>query len=147
MPTTIIQLFRTAFIVINNKFGSCHRSTPNYIILKNDRIERNDFNDFSFEIYRELYNLIFIFSAIGMEIFTENGGNRNRLVRWRKEKKEIVKEGKRRRRKKKEGRSRIDFIGQVGDAYSWGINTHLRCYCLRIHVVCLVVHSQTTKFR
>lgn len=27
---------------------------------------------------------------------------------------------------------------QVGDAYSWGINTHTRCYCLRIHVVCLV---------
>ena len=52
MPTTIIQLFRTAFIVINNKFGSCHRSTPNYSILKNDRIERNDFNDFSFKIYR-----------------------------------------------------------------------------------------------
>lgn len=32
------------------------------------------------------------------------------------------------------------FVGQVGDAYSWGINTHLRCYCLRIHVFGLAGH-------
>ncbi|KYN44188.1 hypothetical protein ALC56_01371, partial [Trachymyrmex septentrionalis] len=40
---------------------------------------------------------------------------------------------------KKEDNGRF-FVGQVGDAYSWGINTHLRCYCLRIHVFGLAGH-------
>lgn len=40
---------------------------------------------------------------------------------------------------KKEDDGRF-FVGQVGDAYSWGINTHLRCYCLRIHVFGLAGH-------
>lgn len=66
---------------------------------------------------------------------------------WKKKRKERKNCQRGEEEEKKEERRKIKdyFIGQVGDAYSWGINTHLRCYCLRIHVVCLVVHSQTTR--
>lgn len=152
---TIIELLYTAIAIDSLEVVSINSSHSENIRLKK---KRNDLTIFlsKYILIARVMLIFFFFHNWDGNFYREWRSSVWLIQRscddWAYDDDEVVNKKKKKRgreggeeRRKKEDQDHYS-IGQVGDAYSWGINTHLRCYCLRIHVVCLVVHSQTTNF-